>query len=317
MSTRSAIIRAYALQQRGAPYVYGATGQPCTPKYRQDRQKQYPQYAEAIAKQCPVLSGYQASCNGCKHNGRLAFDCAQLTRRAQEAAGYKPASGSGSQWRGKGWAIKGPIEELPPGQVAQLFRVVSDADVPHTGIALGDGTAIDARSHSQGVVHQPISKYPWTHYAIRQGQEAETDLPLPTQPTTPPTPKPPAQPKPTPKPEPTGPRTLRVIKGQPLQRGEDVREVQHKLIALGYSVGQKGPDGVYGWDTDGGVRSWQMATARPVTGVLTPDDISALLRTSVTPPAALRYTATLTGLTDAQVAQLLAAWPSAIVTQAT
>ena len=41
-------------------------------------------------------------------------------------------------------------------------------------------------------------------------------------------------------------------------RGEDVRRVQQRLIALGYSVGPKGADGVYGWDTYRAVVAYQM-----------------------------------------------------------
>lgn len=57
-------------------------------------------------------------------------------------------------------------------------------------------------------------------------------------------------------------RNLRVIKGLPLLRGEDVRQVQERLISLGYSTGPKGADGIYGWDTRGALLAWQM-TAFP------------------------------------------------------
>lgn len=54
-------------------------------------------------------------------------------------------------------------------------------------------------------------------------------------------------------------RTLRVIKGLPLMRGDDVRVVQDALLARGYSVGPTGADGVYGWATQRAVLAYQMA----------------------------------------------------------
>lgn len=60
-------------------------------------------------------------------------------------------------------------------------------------------------------------------------------------------------------PVPAAVRTLRVIKGVPLMRGEDVREVQRQLLTRGYSVGPKGADGIYGWDTHRAVLAFQVA----------------------------------------------------------
>lgn len=35
-------MRQFVIAQVGNPYIYGATGQPCTPAYRHARQAQYP-----------------------------------------------------------------------------------------------------------------------------------------------------------------------------------------------------------------------------------------------------------------------------------
>lgn len=53
-------------------------------------------------------------------------------------------------------------------------------------------------------------------------------------------------------------RILRVIRGMPLMRGEDVRTVQVRLVSKGYSVGPKGIDGIFGWDTQKAVRAFQL-----------------------------------------------------------
>ena len=64
------IVRAAALAEVGSPYLYGGTGQPCTPAYRRARMEQYPEYAGKMVANCPVLSGKQSSCAGCKYQGR-------------------------------------------------------------------------------------------------------------------------------------------------------------------------------------------------------------------------------------------------------
>lgn len=254
------MIKAYAQRHIGAPYVYGATGQRCTPDYRRARMAQYPSFAEAIQKNCPVLSGRQPTCSGCKHNGRLAFDCAQLTRRAAEAIGLSLPSGSKSQWTKGNWALKGPIADLPSNQEAFLFNVKPDGGVPHTGIALGDGTAVDARGHFYGVMHKPIGSYPWTHFAILRGQTGFEGVPSPVEPAPPAPPADSAVPSNPATPTPPNPkRLLRAIRGSKLQRGPDVLAVQRRLLELGYSVGVKGADGIYGWDTQRAVLAFQMA----------------------------------------------------------
>lgn len=310
MTTRSDKIRDFALQQEGAPYIYGGTGRLCTPAYRKQQIKQYPDMEHQITTNCPVLSGKQINCSGCKYSGRKAFDCAQLTRRAAEAAGLTLPSGATSQFNKGDWEQEGHIQELPPNQVAFLYRQASDGSVPHTGTALGDGTAMDARSHSRGVIRQPISSYPWTHYKLLAGQnDPYTGNPIK------PEPKPaPADNKPIP-PTTSTPRTLRVTKGQPLLRGEDVRQLQMHLLKLGYAVGEKGADGVYGYDSQAAVMSYQAAHRLSNTGVAD-DRLQAEIKAAATKYLQQEekfYTVTLTGMTQAQVDKIKASWPQAKV----
>ena len=86
MGGKSEQVRAYALAQVGGPYIYGATAQPCTLAYRMARMDQYPEYADKIRDACPALSGDGVGCSGCQYDGRIAHDCAQLTRYAAQAA---------------------------------------------------------------------------------------------------------------------------------------------------------------------------------------------------------------------------------------
>lgn len=169
------IIKAFALESVGCPYIYGGTGQKCTPDYRKARIEQYPSCENNIVKNCPVLSKSASSCAGCKYNGKKAYDCAQLTKYAAKAAGLTLPSGASSQWNNADWQQKGDIESLPENTVCFLYQKKSTGNpMGHTGIYLGDGTAIDSRGHSSGVVHRDLSDVKWTHWGILKGQEVET-----------------------------------------------------------------------------------------------------------------------------------------------
>jgi len=81
-------------------------------------------------------------------------------------------------------------------------------------------------------------------------------------------------PKPTPAPAPDGARLLRYSKGQKMMRGEDIKVVQTRLIALGYKPGKA--DGVYGPITEAAVKALQTAAAIEADGIVGPVTRSAL-----------------------------------------
>lgn len=56
---KSEIVKTWAYQQIGCPYIMGGVGADCTPDYRRARMAQYPDYAEKIKRNCPRLSGVQ------------------------------------------------------------------------------------------------------------------------------------------------------------------------------------------------------------------------------------------------------------------
>lgn len=175
---RSQAIADYAMKQIGGPYVYGATGEKCTPGMRRQQMQQYEEYADKIREYCPVLSGKQDSCDGCDLKGLLAYDCATLTRFSVKAAGLKLPSGATSQWQDGDWAAKGLIATLPRNYVCILYRRKhgSDTIMSHTGVYLGNGMTADARGHKDGVVYGFLDDYPWTHWAILRGMECPEGL---------------------------------------------------------------------------------------------------------------------------------------------
>lgn len=207
-------IISWAVDKIGCPYVYGATGEACVPRYRRELAGQYPDQAANILAGCQVLSSKKADCAGCAYLGKPCFDCAQFTRRALEQAGFKPPSGASSQWRSSLWEHKGRIGPEAGSMLCLLFCESGDKEKPmkHVGLSLGDGRVIDARNHAKGVVLSHITAYPWTHYAA-----------LP----------------PFPRPE--------LI--SPGDRGERVRGLQTLLMARGFSLPACGADGAFGLET--------------------------------------------------------------------
>lgn len=167
-------VRAWCEAREGCPYIYGGTGQPCTPAYRKARMAQYPAYAEKMKRNCPRLKGVADSCTGCRWcdpetgTGKLAYDCAQLSRGAMEAIGIPMVSGANSQWERTDWERKGSITELPGDRVCLVFRD-DGGNMGHVGIYTGDGFVTHAKGHDWGVVCQHIAETAFTHYGIPRG----------------------------------------------------------------------------------------------------------------------------------------------------
>ena len=99
-----------------------------------------------------------------------------------------------------------------------------------------------------------------------------------------------------------GQRTLR--RGD---KGEDVKELQLKLLAHGYSVGPDGADGDFGRNTETAVKAFQKNNNLNPDGVVGPATWAALVEE---PP---RYTVTVSGLTKGEADELKSRWPQAEV----
>ena len=276
-SEASAAVRDYALAQVDGPYIYGATAQRCTISYRMARMAQYPQYEEQIMDSCPALSGEGVGCVGCKWDGRLAHDCAQLTRYAAQAAGLVLPSGATSQWDDADWAASGLIADMPSGVVCILYRR-RDGRMVHTGIALGDGTVVEARSHADGVLRSDMADYPWTHWGILRGMLV---------------------------PDGAGMMVRRPVlrKGA---AGEVVKQLQVALLEAGYDVGDLGADGRFGGDTRSAVILLQRE------GGLDPDGIVGELTWArldeLVASGGVRYTVTVPGVTQVIARRIISAY---------
>ena len=155
-----------AKSRLGNPYVFGMWGRQCTPSVRRQYAGYNPSHKNAIYKACPVLSGKQPSCDGCKWQGKLAFDCRGFTYWCLLQAGIKiKGSGATAQYNtAANWAQRGDISDMPD-VVCCVFQR-RNGKMQHTGLHIGGGKVIHC---SAGVQWGDTSDKAWTYYAIPAG----------------------------------------------------------------------------------------------------------------------------------------------------
>lgn len=163
-------IAEYAESKIGCAYIWGGYGEKlCTPSFRKERASAYPSQKTNIYRYCQVLSGQKTVCTGCRYNGKQAYDCAQLTRYACKAGGQELVSGSNAQWKKTDWEKKGTIDSLPDVPGVILYHMDSNGEMSHTGVCVGNGYAVEARSAAYGVVKTAVKSRSWTHWAALPG----------------------------------------------------------------------------------------------------------------------------------------------------
>lgn len=284
MNEKASMVVEAARSQLGGPYVFGAWGSECTPSMRKKYAGYNPQHEPNIRKACPVLSGKQSSCAGCKWQGRLAFDCRGFTHWALLQAGIKiDGAGATSQYNTKAnWAERGTIDAMPD-LVCCVFKH-KDGKMNHTGLHIGGGKIIHC---STTVKEGKTTDRGWTHYAVPaglyDGQEATAAEPVQV--------------------------TVTLRKGS---RGSAVEALQATLNRLGFPCGNV--DGIYGSKTAAAVRSFQGANNLTVDGIAGKQTLNALaIQAAGSAPATpATYTLTISGLDADTAARLMAEFPQAM-----
>ena len=232
----------YALAQVGKPYWWGTYGSGASKSYYNAKKKQYPNYYKWI---------YDAALDGVK-----VHDCIGLIKgylMCESPTDTKPKynkdldmSASGMRRRCK---VKGDIKTIPdvPG-----LLVFSEG---HIGVYVGGGMVVDARGHSKGVVHKPLSNHKWEEWGVcpffeydravvsnnsaakeenSKGEGQKVNI------------------------------TVRVLtKGS---TGKQVKALQHLLMAYGYKLPKYGADGSFGNETLAAVKQYQKDNGLTVDG---------------------------------------------------
>lgn len=167
------VIIDWCLDKVGNPYVFGAQGQKCTVSLRQEKSKDYPDYAAKIKQYCQRMKG-GSTCNGCqwlRKDGTvpLAYDCEGLVKKALYEVGLELPSGATTQYNTKNWQLEqGTIDKMPKDRLCIVYRAEGNKKA-HTGVWLGSdvGVVVHARGHENGVIKQTLEEYGrWTHYAL-------------------------------------------------------------------------------------------------------------------------------------------------------
>lgn len=275
-----------AKSQLGNPYVFGMWGRECTPSVRRQYAGYNPSHKRAIFKACPVLSGKQPSCDGCKWQGKLAFDCRGFTYWCLLQAGIKiKGSGATAQYNtAANWLQRGDIGDMPD-VVCCVFQR-RNGRMQHTGLHIGGGKVIHC---SAGVQWGDTSDKAWTHYAIPAGLYTAEEIA--------------AAGKPEPeKPDTSKPTESVVFNLRRGSKGADVTKLQTALNAQGYDCGAA--DGIFGAKTEAAVRNFQRDNSLTVDGIAGKATQAALYAAEDTPKPT--YTVTLRNVPQTDAIALVA-----------
>ena len=251
--TKAQRVVALAEDTLGWPYVWGASGEPCTPAKRTyyAGRSVCPDGEKAeIKKTCAVLSGKQSSCSGCKWfpggENVLVNDCQGWIKWLMRKIGIT-LSGAGctSMYSNASlWTQRGEIKDMP-NVVCCVFKYSkSSGKMEHIGLHIGNGEII----HCSGTVKRgnvnERSSLPWSHYAIPKGLDGEIPVSKPT-----------------------------LRKGS---KGEYVTLLQTQLIQMGYDLSPYGADGSFGNKTLEAVKAYQRDNGLEPDGVVGPRTWAAL-----------------------------------------
>lgn len=195
---------------------------------------------------------------GQKWVGKRVADCSGLFSWAFKSLGGYMYHGSNTMWK-KYCVNKGELkngkradgEELKPGSAVFMCKKNS-TDYYHVGLYIGNDEVIEAQGTRTGVVKSKVST--WTHWSELKGVSYQGTVNLDVLYAN------------------LGQRTLKYT--SPCMEGEDVRKLQEKLNALGYSCGMA--DGIFGSKTENALKRFQRANNLEIDGIFGPASLAAL-----------------------------------------
>ena len=258
---------AFVQKMIGQPYWYGCVVYKCTSSLLSRKTAQYPSHygssRTARYKQDIAAKKVAADCiGGAKgyawtNGGQGVLEAIGTDKPITSKYGSNncPDKGANSMFsyaksNGMDWGVIGTLPELVG---------VALHKSGHVGYYVGNGYAVEWRGFAYGCVKTKVAGRGWTHWYklpfINYGaiSTAKPDDDVPAADTV---------------------RNLSYKSGKPLLRGEDVREHQVDLNALGFDCGVA--DGIFGKKTDAAVRAFQAANKLEVDGIVGPKTRSAL-----------------------------------------
>lgn len=199
---------------------------------------------------------------GQKWVGKRVADCSGLFYWAFKELGGYMFHGSNTMWSkyctSKGTLNKGARsdgQELRPGSA--VFKCRNGTDFYHVGLYIGNGIVIEAQGTSTGVVTSKLGS--WTHWGelkgVNYGSNSTINIEISAEKYTA-----------------LGQRVLKNT--NPDMQGEDIKILQNKLNALGYSCGN--PDGYFGPKTEKALIAFQKANELKADGIFDADDLVVL-----------------------------------------
>lgn len=224
---------------------------------------------------------------GAKWAGHRVWDCSGLTKWAAKQHGIEYHHGSNSMYL-YDMKYKGKLKknmDLPEGAYVYTGN---DDKKPHIGTYTGNGKVTEAAGSNAGVIETKLHGGKWSYWGLGKGIEYEF---IPNQEGT----------------EEKGEEeTMRTLKKG--CKGEDVRELQKKLLDRGYKLPKYGADGDYGAETQAAVKAFQQDWGLKVDGIAGPETQKMLDSTPVKPEEK-KYRVIVNGLTEAQAEELTGAYP--------
>lgn len=143
----------YAIRAVGAGYCWGADGQVCSSKVRQ----------ELAGRTSSQSNKHNLLVTCAKWDGKRVWDCSGLFRGAWRELDKYRSGGATTIY--KSWCDqKGTIDTMPDIPGIAVFRG-TPGNMAHIGLYIGNGEVVDARGSSAGVLRGTLQSYgKWTHW---------------------------------------------------------------------------------------------------------------------------------------------------------
>jgi len=148
----------YANAAVGGGYVYGSSGQTCSPAFRES-------CAVANPSQRENIMGTSA-----KWDGKKVWDCSGIFRGASRALYAYRSGGATTIWKTwcTGYKTAFDPKSSTPAIGAAVFRAnkTTPANKDHVGVYIGDGNVVEAKGASYGVLVSRLADGTWTDWAL-------------------------------------------------------------------------------------------------------------------------------------------------------